>query len=298
MTENQWNACVQPRELLGYLTLHGRLNGTCGRWFTNFKENLLPRKGRLILLACCRRICFGDDDRLTGVLLRFLERHTESPPVIGLGTERFYQEFGMPKDLPPKIAKIQQAVCMPLTRALAALRRLTPFPQESWSPHGLIRTRKQHHKRERRAQCNIIRDVCGNPWKEPVPTSDWASWCRWENDTILNLTKEIYAKEAYHKIPILADALEEAGCCDEAILTHCRSSSFDHSRGCWVLDNLLGFERPLAIDSDLHSNIDGLKTVAEPSTDIHSPKEDVDSPWEPVSSFLNADGLTLSASQV
>jgi hypothetical protein len=40
---------------------------------------------------------------------------------------------------------------------------------------------------------------------------------------------------------ILADALEEAGCTDAAILSHLRGPG-PHVRGCWVVDLLLGKE--------------------------------------------------------
>ena len=40
------------------------------------------------------------------------------------------------------------------------------------------------------------------------------------------------------ELPILGDALEEAGCRDEAMLTHCHGPA-EHVRGCWVLDLLL-----------------------------------------------------------
>ena len=42
-------------------------------------------------------------------------------------------------------------------------------------------------------------------------------------------------------MPILADALEDAGCTNQDILNHCRGGG-EHVRGCWVVDLLLGKE--------------------------------------------------------
>jgi hypothetical protein len=44
-----------------------------------------------------------------------------------------------------------------------------------------------------------------------------------------------------HRLAVLADALEEAGCIDADILNHCRQPG-EHVRGCWVVDLLLGKE--------------------------------------------------------
>jgi hypothetical protein len=41
------------------------------------------------------------------------------------------------------------------------------------------------------------------------------------------------------RLAVLADALEEAGCTDAALLGHCRGAG-PHVRGCWVVDALLG----------------------------------------------------------
>ena len=53
------------------------------------------------------------------------------------------------------------------------------------------------------------------------------------------LAQAIYEARAFDRLPILADALEEAGWTDNAILTHLRSAG-PHVRGCWALDLVLG----------------------------------------------------------
>ena len=50
----------------------------------------------------------------------------------------------------------------------------------------------------------------------------------------------IYEDRAFD-MPILGDALEDAGCTNAAILKHCRSGA-EHVRGCWCLDLILGKE--------------------------------------------------------
>lgn len=44
---------------------------------------------------------------------------------------------------------------------------------------------------------------------------------------------------AFTEMPILADALQNAGCENENLLNHCRCSAFTHVRGCWVVDLVL-----------------------------------------------------------
>jgi hypothetical protein len=56
---------------------------------------------------------------------------------------------------------------------------------------------------------------------------------------VRKIVKAIYDERAFERMPILADALEDAGCDDQDILNHCRQSG-EHVRGCWVLDLLLG----------------------------------------------------------
>lgn len=112
---------------------------------------------------------------------------------------------------------------------------------------------------ELRAQCEILHDLFGEflgppedegewiPCGEVAPVSEW--WCRlptprrvavrpeWmerSEGAVPKLARAIYAEEAYDRLPLLADALEGAGCDEPAIL--------GHLRGCWILDLLIGGE--------------------------------------------------------
>jgi hypothetical protein len=60
----------------------------------------------------------------------------------------------------------------------------------------------------------------------------------WRTDTTVGVARFIYDERAFDGLPVLADALEEAGCTDPAVLGHCRGGG-EHTRGCWVVDLLL-----------------------------------------------------------
>jgi hypothetical protein len=82
-----------------------------------------------------------------------------------------------------------------------------------------------------RAQAEAVREVFGNPFRparlEPA----------WRTPDVYQLARGIYEEGAFERLPILADALEEAGCYDQAILDHCRGPGH-HLRGCWLVDLL------------------------------------------------------------
>ncbi|MBN9122285.1 MAG: hypothetical protein J0I06_24620 [Planctomycetes bacterium] len=61
----------------------------------------------------------------------------------------------------------------------------------------------------------------------------------WLTSTVLAMARYAYDSGDSSAVPILADALQDAGCGDEDVLTHCRDESA-HVRGCWVLDAILG----------------------------------------------------------
>jgi hypothetical protein len=62
----------------------------------------------------------------------------------------------------------------------------------------------------------------------------------WRTDTAVSLARAMYERREFGAMPILADALQDAGCDCEPILMHCRDPHAAHVRGCWVCDLVLG----------------------------------------------------------
>jgi hypothetical protein len=85
----------------------------------------------------------------------------------------------------------------------------------------------------------LVRDIFGNPFRSVTfsPT--------WRTDTVLLLARQMYESRDFSAMPILADALQDAGCDEATVLDHCRGPG-PHVRGCWVVDLVLGKEeRPV-----------------------------------------------------
>jgi hypothetical protein len=61
----------------------------------------------------------------------------------------------------------------------------------------------------------------------------------WRTSTAVALARTMYDARDFAAMPILADALQDAGCEDAAVLAHCRGPG-PHVRGCWVVDRVLG----------------------------------------------------------
>jgi hypothetical protein len=95
----------------------------------------------------------------------------------------------------------------------------------------------------------LLRDIFGNPFSgypyQVISTFignvQFRQVCRidprWLTSTVLDLASAIYTERVFEHLPILADALLDAGCDDASILTHCREA--EHVKGCWVVDLLL-----------------------------------------------------------
>src|SRR5262249_49188307 len=80
---------------------------------------------------------------------------------------------------------------------------------------------------------SLLRDVIPSPF-HPVLLDP-----AWRTPTVISIGTVIYDERQFEDLPILADALEEAGCSQEEILSHCRGPG-PHARGCWLLEAILG----------------------------------------------------------
>jgi hypothetical protein len=86
-------------------------------------------------------------------------------------------------------------------------------------------------------QDKLLHDILGD--ERPRPARAKLPWLAWQNGMIIHLARGIYEERAFERLPYLADALEEAGCTDEALLEHCHRPN-RHVLGCWALDWILG----------------------------------------------------------
>src|SRR5262249_7517154 len=83
--------------------------------------------------------------------------------------------------------------------------------------------------------CGLLREIVGNPFRPPAVSPTCLTW----NDaTVPRIAQAIYDERAFDRLPILADALEDAGCDDADLRNRCRGEG-GHVRGCWAVDLLL-----------------------------------------------------------
>src|SRR5262249_31103144 len=129
------------------------------------------------------------------------------------------------------------------TMNLAGIRALQQIWYEQWARYGTAtRVAKETAEREARAnalsvaqfvEATLLRDIFGNPFRSVAVNPAWRT------ANVIALAQAIYDDRAFGRMPILGDALEDAGCDNGDILNHCRASG-EHVRGCWVVDLLLG----------------------------------------------------------
>jgi len=127
---------------------------------------------------------------------------------------------------------------LPLGRAVAGLnaqskgRRLGVFKPDEEERRGSGSTTSGFGQGPERA--GVMRELFGNPFKPVVADPFWLT------SDVVALASGIYEDRAFDRMPILADALQDAGCGNEDLLTHCRDTTATHVRGCWVVDLVLG----------------------------------------------------------
>jgi hypothetical protein len=219
------------------------------------REVSTERKVRLFLTACCRRICgevqqpqivdvseaFADGmlgadalcaaHRETVDVHTVLERARDNSTAIGV--------IEAARGLGPELNRGYVAGGTLLAaRSLATEGRESGMRLLGGMPMGepdlaLLRVARAAEEAELAAQADLLRDIFGNPFRPVTFSTDWRT-C-----TVVSLARQMYDARDFGAIPILADALQDAGCDNDDILGHCRGPG-PHVRGCWVVDLVLG----------------------------------------------------------
>jgi hypothetical protein len=220
MTEADWLACIDPEPMLEFL-----------------RGKASDRKLRLFACACCRRGWF----LLTRKCRRSLEtaeRYADSEATVqklyvarfrAQVASRVYQRREQTAE-----GTLMSAVALACEQGSSSISIAARNAAEGESfPYDPTRVAGA-----RREQALLLRCILGNPF---YATSLNQTWLAWNDAATFKLAQAIYGQRCFDRLPILGDALEDAGCQSADILTHCRSQE-PHVRGCWVIDLLLGKE--------------------------------------------------------
>jgi hypothetical protein len=230
MTEDDWARCIQPQTMLEFLRDTGRAS---------------ERKLRLFAVECCRRAA-RLDPRAAETFLPTAEAWAngqvdavELRRVLEAAHVPFLLSLGIAERTPAEVAEwaVEEAISLAYDAGLSPEVRefhklldcvLPDFDQ----PHCQAAAQE-----ERTAQAADLRDLLG-----PLPFRPVAFSPAWRTPTVLALATALYQERRFGDLPILADALEEAGCDNEEILGHLRQQGGGHVLGCWALDRVLGKE--------------------------------------------------------
>ena len=202
-------ACTDPTSMLEFL--QGKVS---------------ERKLRLFAVACCRRAgALLEHDQKT---LATAEDHADGV----LGPEDFMYAWWDANEANDEVRRRREIQGSLLGEAFDVV-----WDDETLEFDAVLRI--CHAARsvvERALLVESVQDIVGNPF-HPIAISP--HWLAWEDGTVRRIAQAIYDERAFERLPILADALEDAGCDKADILSHCRGPG-PHVRGCWVVDLLLG----------------------------------------------------------
>jgi hypothetical protein len=206
MTEQEWLKCDDPEKMVRFL--HGRAS---------------DRKLRLFGCAACRCVwdLFTEECFRTAVEVaeKFADGNASGKDLIAAK-----KESGAALEI-SGLRGITGTVLWGLGSAWSTTRNAITaaiYPTWVFTDHP---DRKRH--------VSLLADLFGNPFRTLVVDPSW------QTQPAIHIAEGIYTDRAFDRLPILADALEEAGCTDADILAHCRSDG-PHVRGCWVVDLILG----------------------------------------------------------
>jgi hypothetical protein len=212
--EINWFACTDPKILCDEL-----------------KGRVSARRERLLAVAICKRIKGLLIDPYTLHTLDLIEAMSESD-VTAEELARVRDVVVEDWDIVEYSTEFDDAQRRAIDAVLGTTDEANPLRETISAAVSAINFRGTQ-KSVLPAFVEIIQDVGGNPFR-PVTFAP-----AWRTSTVLCIADAIYADRAFGNLPILADALEDAGCDHADILSHCRGPG-PHVRGCWVVDLVLG----------------------------------------------------------
>ena len=213
MDDVEWVRCSHPIMMLEHL-----------------RGQASDRKLRLFAVACCLQV--GDllaDDR-DGVDLAVVERFAD-----GVASEDELRSVHLRL---PDSPTNQSAFLTAHAAAVGTMGACSTLRAETSGNLTNPKSQGDYYAGEAgelRSQCRLLRDIMGNPFRPVSFDPDW------HTSTVNALAQIMYDHRDFTPMPILADALQDAGCENADILTHCRGPG-PHVRGCWVVDLVLGKE--------------------------------------------------------
>jgi hypothetical protein len=215
MTETEWLACTDPRPMLEFL--RGRTS---------------DRKLRLFAVGCCRRVwhLFTEQDSRRAV--EVAEAYADGRANNGEREKALWSfYFAARKRANYIAAKTTNWSAAPKREGFHYAAAAALAEDGYWVWDKLPDSERMIVS----GALGLLHCIFGNPFR-PIAFNPA---CR--TGSVLGVAQTIYDDRRFEDLPILADPLEEAGCQDADILGHCRGPG-PHTRGCWVVDLLLGKE--------------------------------------------------------
>lgn len=226
MTEAEWLGCADPALMLGVI-----------------KESLSPRKWRLFGIACCRAIHWSNlRDERSRRAIEVRERYVDDLATDAEMEAASHAAYAAWLDAHMEIQarEIPPEDSQPVTRLDDDFQAYIATCYATWAASDYYQgdVLNSSNAVERAIEAQLLRDVSDNPFRRRIADPGRLAANRGD---IQELAQRIYDDHAFQALPLLADALEEAGCVDSNILDHCREPGL-HARGCWVVDSILGKE--------------------------------------------------------
>jgi hypothetical protein len=200
-------------------------------------RNTSDRKLRLFAAACCRRVweLFPNETcrKAVEAAERVADGHATPQELAKLARLLRRQFFASGSKLSGQRARwIAWFLASEPWNPLGVMCGTTELLGRSAAPGTKLSARREECAR----QCDSLREIFGNPFR-PVAFDP-----AWRTSDVMALATGIYESRDFTPTPILADALQDAGCDCDDLLNHCRGPQATHVRGCWALDLVLGKE--------------------------------------------------------